>query len=527
MGCKEDVLTASHSTHRRRHSGTPVVLNIDAMSFSLARPCPPTSPKTLTINDHGLRSIESQVAEFQLYDLRNEQQGPRPCSPPSIDPLQPLSHSPTSARTLEIAGVPVPRKPFEPINTNSGIQRATAPPRIDFTGTIKGWTTNSPPLSSPMIREQHVPPHYPFHPVNPRSSVSRSSSSSSGTLVDSPERKGSVLTLSPTMSRITANGTPMEVGPGQGNECYLGFRPHLPSRQSMGDIPSMSPLHRGSLFPPRPELPERHSSYRTVASELANPDLIDASTAPETGRIYAVKPLITKLQSQLSDALSTLHAPIRVVGILASSDSGCKMYASTLAKSSEKLGVKFELRPVEWEETDEQAGRIDKVKRVIRSVNDDREVDGLFLFLPIFDTETVSMAIPLCGSLPTFFVQDKALRDMIDPQRDIEGISATSLGYSSRHPNPLSVPHNSTSIQSLQLSLPDFHPFPCTPLAVAQILRELDVYDREMRVGSRLQGKSVTVINRCAGRDPGLDSKADHSLQFANGRQAFGVPVRQ
>ncbi|ORX40939.1 hypothetical protein BD324DRAFT_647842 [Kockovaella imperatae] len=391
-------------------------------------------------------TIEHCLADLHLYRMGG---GVNALVTESIDPLDARPHSPIISRSS--ISMPID---YQPVNTNSGIRRATAPTKIDFSGVSQGFTPESPPLSSPMIRESRVSiPHFPFAPspgVFPaRASFSRSSSSSSSTLVGSPERKhGVLLGTSPSRPPITIELDPCSP---------LSFP--FPRRPSLSGTPF--DYSHGPLFPTRPMMGRRKSSYRSVMTDLASLEFEDEG---KEGQTFSPKELADRLQSHVVAKAGERDQRIRIVGILASDDSGCKTYASALSKSSCKLGFDFEIRNVDVS-SEAEANRLVKVKEAIEEVNGDKSVNGLFLFLPLFTAE-----------------EDKQLRDAIAPRLDIEGISSASLAVSGTRPCTLALDGSDVT-------------YPCTPLAVAHILKALGAFE-SAPVGSRLQGKVVTVINR-------------------------------
>ncbi|EIW70075.1 hypothetical protein TREMEDRAFT_30073 [Tremella mesenterica DSM 1558] len=156
--------------------------------------------------------------------------------------------------------------------------------------------------------------------------------------------------------------------------------------------------------------------------------------------------------------------PLKVVGLLATTDEGCAIYSNQTRKACEKVNVGFEIRTLEHD--------FEIVKSAIEQVNHDYEVDGLIIYFPLFGPD-----------------KDNELRALISPRIDIEAISPSSLAkvYTS----------TPGTLAEMGIGFPSHSVFPCTPLAVVRVLQSLKtMYDHLRPSGQRLSGKVISVINR-------------------------------
>ena len=90
------------------------------------------------------------------------------------------------------------------------------------------------------------------------------------------------------------------------------------------------------------------------------------------------------------------------------------------------------------------------------------------------------------GAEPSFYggSMDDYLRDSISPEKDVEGLCHL---YRSNLYRDIRFMDRDNRLKCI---------LPCTPLAVVKIIESQGLYDSARSVGSRLQGKFITVINR-------------------------------
>jgi len=161
-----------------------------------------------------------------------------------------------------------------------------------------------------------------------------------------------------------------------------------------------------------------------------------------------------------------VDAPL-LVGILANKDPAAKQYAEWTGKACRKDGLRYELRTVE--------NPID-VEATLLDANDDPRVHGIIVYYPIFGQEE-----SFSGSS-----QDDYLRDTVSYKCDVEGLCHLYRTNLYRNIRFLDYPRNQQKCL-----------LPCTALSVAKILEQCpSCYDYEKPIGKRMEGNTVSVINR-------------------------------
>lgn len=147
----------------------------------------------------------------------------------------------------------------------------------------------------------------------------------------------------------------------------------------------------------------------------------------------------------------------RILGILAPEvdDAASMVYAKTLQKACRDIG--FDLGLVRNELAD--------IEAIIKRANTDPSIHGIFVFYPIFDYE-----------------KDKKLKELIDPIKDIEGLSSywskklyANERYIDKHKKKKAI-------------------LPCTSLGILKILAYVDNLDE--LAGQTFAGKKITIFNR-------------------------------
>ncbi|BEI83723.1 hypothetical protein CcaverHIS002_0403270 [Cutaneotrichosporon cavernicola] len=182
------------------------------------------------------------------------------------------------------------------------------------------------------------------------------------------------------------------------------------------------------------------------------------------------------LKAAFSSAVAELESPLRIVGLLATPDSGCRMYADMTARACASSGVTFHLQHA--------THSFDAVAETIHALNNDDGVDGLIVYFPLFEPD-----------------QDAILRSLISPRIDVEGLSGLP-------PDPAPF--------GLQTAA-----YPCTALAVVRALQHptAALYDASRPAGSGFQG-TITVVNR----SPTVGQPLARMLA-ADGARVFSVDI--
>jgi len=186
---------------------------------------------------------------------------------------------------------------------------------------------------------------------------------------------------------------------------------------------------------------------------------IDATSIAKPFR-EEVKQKVRELKSKGIDA------PL-LVGILANNDPAALKYAEWTGRACRADGLRYEIRKVD--------DPID-VERVLTNANDDPCVHGIIVYYPIFgQVESFSGAS-----------QDDYLRDTVSHKCDVEGLCHLYRTNLYRNIRFLDYPRNSQKCV-----------LPCTALSVVKILEHIpSCYDMKRPVGKRMEGQTVTIINR-------------------------------
>jgi len=176
--------------------------------------------------------------------------------------------------------------------------------------------------------------------------------------------------------------------------------------------------------------------------------------------------ILTTSTPFLSPRPNFAEAPL-LVGLLANSDPAARKYAEWTGKACRRDGMRYELRTID--------DPID-VEAALMAANNDPKVHGIIVYYPIF------------GQVESFSgeSQDDYLRDTISFKCDVEGLCHTYRTNLYRNVRFLDYPSNNKKCL-----------LPCTALSVVKILESCpDCYDMSQPIGRRMEGKTVTVINR-------------------------------
>lgn len=163
-----------------------------------------------------------------------------------------------------------------------------------------------------------------------------------------------------------------------------------------------------------------------------------------------------KYLDEVRDELESLTETLRVVGFVASDDLPSITYANATQQKFTDVGIAYELRRI---------ARLDLEDAIIE-VNENSDIHGLFVYLPVFNNE-----------------QDVTLRNLVDYRKDIEGGGQywTRKLYAN---DRLAAADDQTRKALL----------PCTPLAIIKMLTEAEVYLADIKLP--LSDKIVTIFNR-------------------------------
>lgn len=161
-----------------------------------------------------------------------------------------------------------------------------------------------------------------------------------------------------------------------------------------------------------------------------------------------------------------VDAPL-LVGLLANNDPAAKKYAEWTGKACRNDGLRYELRTVD-DPIDMEATLLD--------ANDDPRVHGIIVYYPIFGQEE-----SFSGAS-----QDDYLRDTVSHKCDVEGLCHLYRTNLYRNIRYLDYPRNQQKCL-----------LPCTALSVMKIIEKCPgCYDAHLPFGKKMEGRTVSVINR-------------------------------
>jgi methylenetetrahydrofolate dehydrogenase (NADP+)/methenyltetrahydrofolate cyclohydrolase len=161
-----------------------------------------------------------------------------------------------------------------------------------------------------------------------------------------------------------------------------------------------------------------------------------------------------RIREEIRAQLQNARVPLHLVGILAGDHSPSLTYALYAQRACLELGIGFELR------------RLPRLgaEGAIRSANADPEVHGIIVYYPIFGTE-----------------QDAYLRDLVAPEKDIEGLHSTWARHLYENRRFVDAAKTKKAI------------LPCTPLAILKLVEGAGFFHAQ---GRPLEGRTVTIFNR-------------------------------
>ncbi len=163
-----------------------------------------------------------------------------------------------------------------------------------------------------------------------------------------------------------------------------------------------------------------------------------------------------RYRAEIRQEIRALGTQLKVVGFLSGDYAPSLTYANYTKNACEELGITYELR---------QLHRLE-LEQAILAANDDPSVHGIMVYYPIFSNE-----------------QDRYLKDLVDPRKDIEGLN--TFWIRKLYQNERMVEGTRTSGKSI---------VPCTSLAVLKILEANGAYGSS---GTRpAEHKTVTIFNR-------------------------------
>jgi methylenetetrahydrofolate dehydrogenase (NADP+)/methenyltetrahydrofolate cyclohydrolase len=159
--------------------------------------------------------------------------------------------------------------------------------------------------------------------------------------------------------------------------------------------------------------------------------------------ILSGKEVSKAIKAKIAEMMGKCDRTPHLVTISVSPDPSTRSYINSQTKAAKKLDIDHTHRELEIE------SGMGKLIKVIEESNQDESVDGILLALP----------------LPEGYDKLQAINH-IDPEKDVEGITATNLGL-------------------LFYEKPFY--YPCTAQAVLEILKHYNI---------KVYGKDITIIGR-------------------------------
>jgi methylenetetrahydrofolate dehydrogenase (NADP+) / methenyltetrahydrofolate cyclohydrolase len=162
-----------------------------------------------------------------------------------------------------------------------------------------------------------------------------------------------------------------------------------------------------------------------------------------------------RFRAELRAKIAQLPERLKLVGLLAADHGPSRTYAEYTRKGCDDVGVAFDLQAVP------RLG----VEPAIRAANADPAVHGVLIYYPVFGTG-----------------QDRYLRDLVDPSKDIEGLHSFWARCLYENRRFYDAAQKKKSI------------LPCTPLAIIKLLDEAQALDP--RAPLPFAGRRICVFNR-------------------------------
>lgn len=181
-------------------------------------------------------------------------------------------------------------------------------------------------------------------------------------------------------------------------------------------------------------------------------------TQKPAGRTILASTIAKLYTEEVADQVKQLDFKPKIVGLLGNNDPAAKMYAEWTSKTCKELGFDYELI-----ESDKQ-----ELENKLVKANKDDSINGIMIYFPVFGDN-----------------QDQYLQQLINPEKDVEGLN--HIYYKNLYHNIRFLDPPTNSKKSI---------LPCTSLANVKILEYLGIYNKILRYGNRLYGKKIMVVNR-------------------------------
>ena len=165
--------------------------------------------------------------------------------------------------------------------------------------------------------------------------------------------------------------------------------------------------------------------------------------------------LAENFRQEIRESICSINKSPKLIGVLATNDEASHTYSQYMKVGCDKVGAIY----------NEIILPKDKIENQLLELNDDKDVDGVIVYYPIFGGE-----------------EDKKLRGLLSPLKDVEGLHDFWLTrlYSNQRYFEIS----GNKVKAL---------LPCTPLAVVKLLDSVGLFEGD---NNPLSGKTVSIFNR-------------------------------
>lgn len=180
---------------------------------------------------------------------------------------------------------------------------------------------------------------------------------------------------------------------------------------------------------------------------------------PSICRVISAASIAEPFKEEISKGIASLGFKPMLRAFLANNDPSAREYAEWTGKTATDMGFKFSLQEV----------RKAHLEEAIQEANNDRAVNGIMNYWPVFPN----------------LQDDLRLQQLVTPLKDVEGFSSVFIENLYSNVRYFDPPTN--MIQSI---------LPATPLALVKALEHVAVYNPVLNRGSRLYGKTITIVNR-------------------------------
>lgn len=176
-------------------------------------------------------------------------------------------------------------------------------------------------------------------------------------------------------------------------------------------------------------------------------------------RVISAAKIAENFQNEIRQGVQRMPAAPVMRAFLANDDPSAKEYADWTGKTARDLGFEFQLKQL----------RKSHLEEAIAEANADTTVNGIMNYWPVFPDRA----------------EDARLQQSVAPLKDVEGFSKVFIDNLYSNVRFFDPPQN--LIKSI---------LPATPLALVKALEHVGVYNGLLGEGSRLYGKTITIVNR-------------------------------